>query len=68
MNFRNIPKKFLRTWIPREVAVRIAVLAAEQGRPSNEVVTEFLCAGLGLDPASYGIHPDRREGLLLEAR
>lgn len=68
MKFRHVPKKSLHVWIPREVAVRIDLRAAERGRPFNEVVTDVLCVGLGLDPATYGIHHDRREGLLLEAR
>lgn len=53
--FRSWPKRNLRALVPEELEKAVNLRVAETGRPGNEVVTEALSRGLGIDPARFGI-------------
>lgn len=60
VKFRSVPKRVLSAKVPNELLARIGSLAAEEGRPDNEVITRLLCLGLKIDPSVYGIETDRK--------
>ena len=55
VTFRSTPKRKLSTLVPAALFAQLGAMAAEEGRPDNEVVSLLLCLGLGIDPATYGI-------------
>lgn len=57
MSFRKHPKASLESLIPVELVHEVGLRAVNEGKVQNQVVAELLCAGLGIDPARFGIEP-----------
>lgn len=55
LTFRDHPKETFRASIPRELIDAVKYRAIIEHRSFNEVFTEILCRGLGLDPADFAI-------------
>lgn len=53
--FRGEPKEPLRLLLPRGLAAKLRIRAAEQRRSMSEVMSQYAARGLGECPASYGI-------------
>lgn len=55
--FRKFPKVSLEARIPDRIAKELGQKALDEGKVYNQVVSEVLCVGLGIDPKQFGIEP-----------
>jgi hypothetical protein len=55
--FRKLPKVSLEARIPDRIVKELGRKAIDEGKIYNQVVSEVLCVGLGIDPKQFGIEP-----------